>query len=90
MGPFGEGNPEPILLARDVEFENARMNGLKYSLLSVEVQTANGTVYKAIGFRLSLPSPTTRKFNILFQLRTIRKKTKTNYELYLLQYSEAR
>ena len=90
MGPFGEGNPEPIFLARDVEFENARMNGLKYSLLSVDVQTANGTIYKAIGFRLSLPAPTTRKFNILFQLRTIRKKTKTNYELYLLQYSEVR
>jgi len=51
--PFGEGNPQPVFLTREVEVEDARTVGKAKNHLSLKLRSLNGKiVFEGIGFNL--------------------------------------
>jgi len=54
LGPFGEGNPEPVFLARSLEVAGSRVVGERHLKLRV---SQGGTTHEAIGFGLSYKHP---------------------------------
>ncbi|MBW2117420.1 MAG: single-stranded-DNA-specific exonuclease RecJ [Deltaproteobacteria bacterium] len=54
LGPFGEGNPEPVFLARPLEVAGSRVVGERHLKLRV---SQGGTTLEAIGFGLADKHP---------------------------------
>ncbi len=51
LGPFGEGNPEPVIVTRGLNASNVRTVGAGGQHLRVDLESA-GSNFPAIGFRL--------------------------------------
>ena len=51
LGPFGEGNPEPVIVTRGLNASNVRTVGAGGQHLRVDLESA-GSSFPAIGFRL--------------------------------------
>ncbi|MCD4718031.1 MAG: single-stranded-DNA-specific exonuclease RecJ [Desulfobacterales bacterium] len=54
LGPFGDGNPEPVFVARSLEVAESRVVGERHLKLRV---SQGGTTHEAIGFGLSDKHP---------------------------------
>jgi single-stranded-DNA-specific exonuclease len=54
LGPFGDGNPEPVFLARSLEVAGSRVVGERHLKLRV---SQGETTLEAIGFGLSDKHP---------------------------------
>ena len=51
--PFGEGNPQPVFLTREIEVTDARVVGKEKQHLSLKLRSLNGKiVFEGIGFNL--------------------------------------
>jgi single-stranded-DNA-specific exonuclease len=52
LEPFGQGNPQPVLISADVEVMDARTRGAEGQHLKLIVRQNGGAPQEAIGFRL--------------------------------------
>lgn len=70
--PFGEGNPQPVFLTREVEVEDARTVGKEKNHLSLKLKSLNGKIiFEGIGFNLGKFYPDLKpdeKIDLVYQL----------------------
>jgi single-stranded-DNA-specific exonuclease len=72
LGPHGVGNPEPVLIAREVQvMQSARRVGRNHLKMRVRQSVQSGRVIDAIGFNLGslaemLGQPSARRIDVAF------------------------
>ncbi len=72
MEPFGNSNPEPRFLARDLTLHSARAVGATQTHLKLQVRDGDGTQFNGIGFNiaaLAADLPLGAKVDVVFALQ---------------------
>jgi len=85
LGPFGEGNPKPKFLTKDVKIKNARIVGKQSDVLQCEVEDSSGYSVRAVCFnnaREYYSEMSSRSiFNIIYSVGINVYKNFTNIQL---------
>jgi single-stranded-DNA-specific exonuclease len=72
LEPFGEGNPQPVFLTREVEVDDAKTVGKEKNHLSLKLRSLNGKIiFEGIGFNLGKFYPDLKpdkKIDLVYQL----------------------
>lgn len=80
LGPFGEGNPEPLFMARDVAVTSARILGRRHRRMSLRPEGAT-TALEAIRFNVDPAERPARFAALAFRLRWNRWKGRKQIQL---------
>jgi len=85
MKPFGENNPEPLLLARQMQIHTVDSVGKKKNHLRGEFMTADRRKYKFIGFNMSQDDLNASSIDAALKLRTNMWNGKISNEIELVE-----